>query len=183
MQVTKGTEKQSFIFRQWHGDATFSEDLRLRTMAVAEILNIRVIEELREKLGAIYGGGFQADVQQFPHPEFSVVMFLPCGPENVDTLVKSSDREIQRLLSEGPAASDLEKVKSQWREAYKVSAKENKWWNDKLQNVLFWGHDKSHVLGYEKWINSLTPAQVKETAKMLFGTGNEFTSVLYPEKS
>lgn len=183
IEVRKGTEKQSLILTQYHGDATFSEDLCLRTMAVAELLNIRVVEELREKLGAIYGGGFQADVQQFPYPEFSVGMYLPCGPENVDTLLKSSNAEIQNLIAKGPSAKDLDKVKSQWREAYRTSVKENGWWARKLQNVLFWGYDKSHVLAYEKWIDSLTPAQVQETARMLFGSGNKFTSVLYPEKS
>ncbi len=181
IEVRRGTEKQSLILTQYHGKAEFSEDLRLRTMAVAELLNIRVIEELREKLGAIYGGGFQADVQQFPYPEFSVGMYLPCGPENVDTLLKSSNTEIQNLIAKGPSTADLAKVKSQWREAYRTSVKENGWWAGKLQNVLFWGYDKSHVLGYEKWIDSLTPAQVQETARLLFGSGNKFTSVLYPE--
>lgn len=181
MTVKKGTEKQSLILTQYHGKASFSENLRLRTMAVAEILNIRVIEELREKLGAIYGGGFQADVQQFPYQEFSVGMYLPCGPENVDTLLAESNREIQALMLNGPSATDLEKVKSKWREGYRTNVKENKWWADKLQNVLFWGYDKTNVLQYEKWINSLTAAQVQETARLLFGSGNKFVSILYPE--
>lgn len=58
LKFYKGKEKQSMIMAVYSGDCAYSEDLSLKAQAVADVLNIKVIEELREKMGAIYGGGY-----------------------------------------------------------------------------------------------------------------------------
>jgi zinc protease len=169
------------IVALYHGDVAYSEDFSLKAQAVAELLNIKVIEELREKLGGIYSGGFYADVSREPYAHYNVMMQLPCGPENVDKLLAAANAEINAIKEKGIEPKDLDKVKSQWREKYRVEVKENKYWGDKLEGVLFWGKDRNHVTEYEKWIDSLTPADIQQTAKILFDGKNEFISVLNPE--
>ncbi len=181
IKVKKGKEKQSMIFAGYYGDAKYSEDMALQAKAVAEILNIKVIEDLREKMGGIYTGGFYADVRQEPYSRYAVMMQLPCGPENVDKLLAASKEEIKNLKEKGPSVADLDKVKNQWREKYRTNLKENKYWSEKLQDILFWGRDKENVIQYEIWIDKLTPADIQKTAKVLFDGKNEFTSILYPE--
>ena len=181
IKVKKGKEKQSMIFAGYYGDASYSEDMALQARAVADLLNIKVIEDLREKMGGIYTGGFFADVRKEPYSRYAVMMQLPCGPENVDKLLAASKEEIKNLKANGPAVADLDKVKSQWREKYHTNLKENKYWTGKLQDILFWGRDQEHVIQYEIWIDKLTPADIQKTAKILFDGKNEFTSILYPE--
>jgi zinc protease len=181
LDIHKGKEKQSLIVAMYHGEAPYSEDLSLRAQALAEVLNIKVIEELREKLGGIYTGGFQAEVTKDPYAHYQLFMYLPCGPENVDKLLTAANIQIQDIKNKGIETKDLDKVKSQWREKYRVSVKENSYWSGQLTNVLFWNRDKGHVLDYEKWIDSLTPADIQQTAKLLFDGKNEFISVLNPE--
>ncbi len=181
LDIHKGKEKQSLIVAMYHGEAPYSEDFALKTQAVAEVLNIKVIEDLREKLGGIYSGGFQAEVAKEPYAHYQILMYLPCGPENVDKLLAAAADEIKNLQEKGIDAKNLDKVKSQWREKYRVDVKENAYWSGKLEDILFWGRDRSHVLGYEKWIDALTPADVQQTAKMLFDGKNEFVAVLNPE--
>jgi zinc protease len=181
IKVKKGKEKQSMIFAGYYGDAKYSEDLALQAKAVADILNIKVIEDLREKMGGIYTGGFFADVRKEPYSRYAVMMQLPCGPENVDKLLDASKEEIKNLKEKGPDAADLDKVKSQWREKYRTNLKENKYWSQKMEDILFWGRNQDHVTQYEIWIDKLTPEDIQKTAKLLFDGKNEFTSILYPE--
>lgn len=181
LDIHKGKEKQSLIVAMYHGEVPYSEDFALKTQAVAEVLNIKVIEDLREKLGGIYSGGFQAEVAREPYAHYQMLMYLPCGPENVDKLLAAAAEEIRSLQQNGLDAKDLEKVKSQWREKHRINVKENTYWSGKLEEILFWGRDRSHVLDYEKWIDALTPADVQQTAKMLFDGKNEFVAVLNPE--
>ena len=68
-----------------------------------------------------------------------------------------------------------------WKEKYLTNIKENAWWSDKLESILFWGREKSHVLEYEKWIDGLSTTDVQQTAKKLFSGKNEFVSILNPE--
>jgi zinc protease len=179
--VKKGTEKKSMIMAIYWGEIPYSEDLALKAQAVAEVLNIKVIEDLREKMGGIYTGGFNGNVVKEPYEYYSMQLNLPCGPENVDKLLAAAKEEIKTLKANGPDQKDLDKVKSQWREKHITDVKENKYWNSKMQSVLFWGRDKDRALNYQNYVDKLTPADVKETANKLFDNGNQFISVLYPE--
>lgn len=183
IKYKKGSEPQSLILAIYTGEAPYTEDFALRTQAVSEILNIKVIEELREKLGGIYGGGFQASVEKEPYANYSMALYLPCGPENVDKLLAAAKEEINNIKTKGPAAKDLEKVKTQWHEKHRTKLKENGYWLGQMEQILFWGKDSKYTLDYDKWIDKLTTADVQNTAKILFNGKNEFISVLYPEKS
>jgi len=177
----KGTEKKSLILSIYSGNVKYSEDLSLKAQAVAEVLNIKVIEDLREKMGGIYTGGFNANVAQVPYEHYSIALQLPCGPENVEKLLTAASEEIKALKEKGPEAKDLDKVKSQWREKHITDVKENSYWEGKMENILFWGRDKNRVLEYQKYVDELTPADIQAAAKQLFNGNNKFVSVLYPE--
>lgn len=132
-------------------------------------------------MSGIYTGGFNANVAKEPYERYSLQLQLPCGPENVDKLLAAAKDEIKVLKENGPEAKDLDKVKAQWHEKHLTDLKENKFWEGKLESVLFWGRDKDRVLQYESYIQKLTPADIQATAKQLFDGKNEFVSILYPE--
>ncbi len=180
--VHSGTEPKSLILAFYTGEVPYSEDLELKANALSEILNIKIIEDLREKLGAIYGGGIYASVNKYPYNSYSLVMQLPCGPENVDTLLKSANIEIEKIKTNGPEAADLEKVKKAWLEQYKVQVKENSYWSGKLYSIYFNGNDAQRVLDYEKLVNAITADDIKTVANQLLSGANVFQAVLYPEK-
>ena len=178
----KGKDKKSLILAFYHGEAPYSEDMALRAQAVAEILNIKVIEELREKLGGIYTGGYYASFSKEPYNHYNVVLQLPCGPENVEKLLTAAHEEVASLKTKGPEQKDLDKVLAQWREKHIESMKKNDYWAGKLKDILFWGHDRQHVINYNAWIEKLKPADIQKAAQVIFPGNNEFVSVLFPEK-
>ncbi len=181
LDFKKGTEKKSLVIEMYYGEVPYSEDMALKAQAVAEVLNIKVIQELREKMGAIYGGGFNAAMVKEPYSRYNIVLSLPCGPENVDKLITAADAEIVSLQTKGPDQKDVDKIKSQWLEKHRASIEENKYWQDKLAAILFEGNDKAHVLQYDEWINKLTAADIQNAAKQLFGGKNKFLAIQNPE--
>lgn len=180
LKYYKGSEPKSMIISITHGEYKYSEDFSLKVSALAEILNIRVIEELREKLGGIYGGGYRASVEKEPYENYSLALQLPCGPENVDKLIKAANEVVAEIKKDGPKAEDLEKVKSQWHEQHRESIEKNSWWASSMQSVMFWGRSKDHKLDYDQWIDKLTVKDIQETAKLVF-EGSTYTGILYPE--
>lgn len=181
LKIHKGKDKKSLVMDMYTGEMPYSEDMALKTRAVAEVLNIKVIEIIREKMGAIYGGGFNAQMTKEPYERFGLQAQLPCGPENVDKVVAATADIIKELKEKGPDAKDLDKVKSQWLEKYKTDVKENKYWVEKMTSIMFWGKEKDRVMNFETYLNKLTPADIQETAKKLFNNANHFTAILYPE--
>lgn len=177
----KGEEKKSMIFSLYNGATTYSEAAKLHADALAEVLNIKVVEELREKLGAIYGGGYFATVSKYPYAHYTIGMQLPCGPENVEKLLAAASQEIKTLQDKGPEAKDLDKVKNQWHEAHRTELQENSYWLETLSDIMFMGADKNAALNYDKLVDAITPADIKNAAQTFLKPSNEFQSVLYPE--
>ncbi|MBZ5857160.1 M16 family metallopeptidase [Flavihumibacter profundi] len=179
--VNKGREQKSLILSFYTGEQPYSDDLSLKAQAISEILNIRIIEELREKIQGIYGGGLYASVEKYPYNNYSFVLQLPCGPEKVDTLLKAARHEINQLIANGPGQSYLDKVKKQWLEEYKTSIKENETWLSELLEQRSIHSDPKYFLQYEQMVQKLTVKDIQLTARKLFDGKNVYTAVLLPE--
>ena len=182
VNVYKGKEQKALILSIYSGEIPYSEELDLKAQAISEILNIRIIENLREKIQGIYGGGTQAQFERVPYPNYSFFLQLPCGPEKVDTLLFAANADIQSLIKNGPSKENLDKVKQQWKEKYKVDVKENGTWLSQLQSFYFPGDNPDYFINYEKYVNALTPKDIQDAAKLLLSTKNVVTGILRPEK-
>jgi zinc protease len=180
--VNKGKEDKSLILAFYFGETPFSEDLEFKAHALSEVLNIRIIEELREKIQGIYGGGTSADLDKYPYPNYNFVVQLPCGPQKVDTLVKAIRKEFSDMVAKGPDSTYLNKVKKQWTEQHKLSLKDNGVWVEKLLGYKLEGGNPDRFVHYEKYVKMLTPKDVQEAAKLLL-TGNEFVAIQMPENT
>lgn len=182
LNVSRGKEDKSLILAFYSGELPYSEDIALKAQAMSEILNIRIIEELREKVQGIYGGGTYAEFEKYPYANYNFVLNLPCGPEKVDTLLKAVRKEFDLMAKEGPAQSYLDKVKQQWKEQYKTQIKENNAWLSQLLEYKMQGGDPKRFVEYEKYVDALTTKDVQQAAKLILDGKNQFTAVLMPEK-
>jgi zinc protease len=180
--VNKGKEDKSLILAFYSGETPYSEDIELKAQALSEVLNIRIIEELREKIQGIYGGGTSADVGRYPYPNYNFVVQLPCGPQKVDTLVKAIRKEFSDMVANGPDSTYLNKVKKQWTEQHKLNIKDNGVWVEKLLQYKLQGGNPDRFVHYEKYVKMLTPKDVQQAAKLMLA-GNEFVAIQMPENS
>jgi zinc protease len=181
LTVNRGKEEKSLILSFYSGQLPYSEELDLKLSALSEVLNIRIIEELREKVQGIYGGGTFSSFDKYPYPNYSFVLQLPCGPEKVDTLLKVIQSEFQSLTKNGIPVSYLDKVKKQWKEQHKTSFKENGTWLNQLLDYKLQGGDPRRFTEYEKYVDKLTVKDIQEAAKLVFNGKNQFVAVLMPE--
>lgn len=181
LTVNKGKEEKALILAVYSGEVPYSEALSLKAEAISEVLNIKIIEELREKIQGIYGGGIYSSVEKYPYNNYNYIAQLPCGPEKADTLIIALNNEINNIKATGPSAENLNKVKQQWIEQYKTSMKENGTWLSKIQAIHLQNASANYFLNYEKIVNALTSEQIKATANLLFNGKNVITAVLKPE--
>ncbi|MDF2192550.1 insulinase family protein [Paraflavitalea sp. CAU 1676] len=181
LTVNKGKEEKSMILAFYSGEVPYTEDMDLKAQAMSEVLNIRIIEELREKVQGIYGGGTNGGLEKYPYTSYSFVLQLPCGPEKVDTLLKAVKKEFVDIVAKGPDTSYLNKVKIQWLEQNKVKMKENGTWLEGLMSIKFKGDDPDRFLHAEKYINKLTPKDVQQAAKLILDGKNQFYAIQMPE--
>ena len=178
----KGKEEKSLILLVSSGDVAYSPELSMKMSALSEVMNIKIIEEMREKIQGIYGGGTFSSVDKVPYQSYQFVLQLPCGPEKVDTLLKEYRKELNLLASKGPAASYLDKVKKQWLEGYRTDVKTNEFWLSKLDQLDLNETTSERILNWEKYVNQLKPADVQAAAKMVSVAPTKLVALQMPEK-
>ena len=181
-EIKKGAEPKSFISLIFTGETPYSEDANLKLQVLIEVLNIKLIETLREDLSGIYGGGMRAAMSKNPYNNYSINVSLPCGPENVDKLIAATFDEIKKMKDNGPLAVDLNKVKETMGKKHLEDLKDNNYWLGKLQQTVELGHDPANMLTFEKRLNAISTKDLKEAANYYFNMNNYLQAVLYPEK-
>ncbi|MFL6672575.1 MAG: M16 family metallopeptidase, partial [Massilia sp.] len=179
-EVKGGADPKSTVSLTFTGPAEYSHEELLRLSALVEVMNIRIVDVLREKLGLIYGGGMGRALNRIPYPHYSVAATLPTGPEKVDKVIAATFAEIERIKAEGPDPADLDKVKRNWRQNYRRALRENGYWLQRLQASELDGTDPARILASETEADALTVDEVKAAAKRYFNTDNYVQVVLNP---
>lgn len=181
LEFKKGTEQKSLILGFYYGEAPYSEDMALRVNMLGEIMTIKVIEQMREKMGAIYGGSLNGNMERDPYPHYALQLQLPCGPESVEPLLKEADVQIAKIKKDGPEQKDLDKVKTSLLEKRRENLKKNNYWIGKLQALMFWGYSQDRFFDMDNVINKVSIDDIKATANTVF-SANSFIGILNPEK-
>ncbi|WP_163715775.1 M16 family metallopeptidase [Mangrovibacterium lignilyticum] len=183
LKFYKGNDDKSVVLDLYHGELPYTEKTALEVSLLSQAMTIQVLENIREKMQAIYSGQATGGLERRPYSHYSIVVQLPCGPENVDTIRTELNREIQEYMKNGVSATDLEKVKKALIEDHKESLKSNGTWAQRLQQIMVWGDlDAKTFLNYEEFVNSVTIEDIKALANKVF-TQNNFTAISYPEQA
>lgn len=181
-EVRSGSEPKSQVSITFAGPATYSEAEQLRLNAMVEVLNIKLIDVLREKLTLVYSANARGSLGRTPYQHYQVTLTLPCAPENVDKVIAAAFGEIQRLQDEGADPADWAKVKTNWIGNHRKSLRENSYWLGSLQTAALYGTDPAALLDYEKEVAAIKTDDVQAMAKRYLTRDNYVQVVLYPEK-
>jgi zinc protease len=179
--VHKGKAARGLILRFYDEEAPYTEAGSLAFDGLGEVLNIRIIDRLREKIGGIYSGGVETEWSHYSVSNAGLVVQLPCNPDKVDTLITAFKEELQKIRDNGPTAEDLEKVKAQWKEKYTTDSKQNAYWLSALQDVYLMGQSSSATLDYLSRIEALKASDIQKAAQELAKEKHSFTAIQLPE--
>ena len=179
--VYKGLEPQSRTQIIFAGDAEYSREEAGAIYAMAEVLQIRLRELLREDLGGTYSVGVNGRLTYRPDEEYSVTIGFGSAPERAEELSSVVFEEIERLRTEGPDAETVGKVRETQRRGLETSLRENRYWLNQLASFERGGWDLSDIPSFEG-IESWTAEQVREAAVRYLRTDRYARFVLLPEQ-
>ena len=180
--VYKGREPKVAVRLVFSGEHTFNEESNNQLDALAEVLNIKLIERLREDEGGVYGVGARANYVKLPRQRYSFYINFSCAPENLDKLVASTLDEIEKVKKNGALAVDVDKFKAEERRTTETQLKENGFWVGYLSGQLQNNENPKDVLHYLDSLKKITPENLKETANKYLSGNNFIRLQLLPEK-
>jgi len=148
-----------------------------------QILDLIYTEKVREDEGGTYGVSVSGNISKYPHEEFALEIFFETSPAKKDKLIEIIFAEVQRLSTEGPSETNLNKVKEYMLKKHAENLKENSYWQGAINLYVKNGVDT--VDGYEALVNNISANDIRNFANDLFvKQKNEIeVSMVSPEKN
>ncbi|MEI2719853.1 MAG: insulinase family protein [Gemmatimonadales bacterium] len=180
--IRKGKEPVAQQFAVYSGQTEPPDAMtELAAEAVGEILQTRLLETLREAMGATYSVNAMTEVSRRPHGEYSAMIQFTSKPEQVDSLWAAAQGIIAALRTDGPTADELQKFVAQYRRGTEVAVKTNGWWLGELRQAEEEGRPLAEILTWDKRLDALTPAMVRTAAQKFLDPKNLARFLLVPE--
>ncbi|MBE7178404.1 MAG: insulinase family protein, partial [Mucilaginibacter polytrichastri] len=146
--VNKGVGEKSSVQLVFSGDYSFTNVTNVQMDALEEILNIKLIERLREKEGGVYSPGVRVSYTKIPAQRYTATVYFSCGPENVDKLINATLEEIDKIRKNGAEQGDIQKFVAEQTRQTEVQLKQNGFWLGYISGQNENGQPLDEVLTY-----------------------------------
>ncbi len=177
----KGTEKQAMVGLLMSGSIEWNVKNKLSMALLQGIMDIKLVEVIREKLSGVYSPQAMLSIEHYPKPEFNVMVMFGCAPRSADKLTKAVFGIMKGLLKKGPSQIDLDKAKEAIIRERETNLKKNNYWLQKLESASFDGDDINNVLNIEDQLKTITIDDLKQLSQKCFTKDHYVRVVLLPE--
>jgi zinc protease len=180
--VRKGVEPKAQTVVFFTGDATYDPASRYAIRSMGELLEMKLLENLREALGGTYSVSAGGSLSKVPTSEYQFTISFGSAPEMVDSLWNTVLAVIDTVKRVGATPEELQKVREQQIRAQEVSLKENAYWLGNIAARTENGEDLHGLASYTKdFIEKLTSEQIRDAARRYLNMERYARFMLLPE--
>ncbi|MEO6521801.1 MAG: insulinase family protein [Mucilaginibacter sp.] len=179
--VYKGTEPKATIDLVFSGTYEHSASNNIKMNALKEVLEIRLLERLREDESGVYSPQVSVSTAKYPEGRYSLVVSFGCAPQNVEKLITSALDEIGKLRTVGATQVNLDKFRAEDKTSTETQLKSNGWWLSYLVGQLQNKESLNEVDNYIAALDKVTVDNIKEMSVKYLSGKNYIRFVLLPE--
>lgn len=149
---------------------------------LARMVTLRLTDELREKLGATYGGGASSSMSKVYPGRGSFIVSTTADPKDLAAIEAAVDSIIAELVA-APADPDLfERARKPVLESYTDWRKRNDTWIGVASEAQTNAKRLERFRNSEQLFKSITPNDIWEQAKIYLGKPAQFTFRALPDE-
>jgi len=171
MQVNKTSN-----FVLFTGDMDYTLKNKLTLQLIADILDIRYLESMRENEGGTYGVSVRSSLSYIPVKKGSLQMTFDTDPKLEDRLLQLIHEGIDTLIIKGPLDKDFNKVKENLRNKFVENQKENRWVLNAL--VTYYKESLDLQKEYLPTLDAISKEDIQTMLKELMSQGNEIKVIM-----
>src|SRR5690554_73148 len=110
----------------------------LKSNMLRDVLRVKLLSELREKMGMVYSVGVSSSSRLFPAPLARNSISFSSAPENSELLIETI-KEIINTMANNPASfeQELENVKKNMINDMNVQVQQDSYWSTFIRNTTF----------------------------------------------
>ncbi len=182
-RVDKGLEPKSKAELVYSGPFQYNQDQRVAIRAMAQVLEIRLRESLREDLGGTYSVSASAGYSKRPREEYNITIAFGCSPDRTDELIKGVYKEIDQLKTNGPTDKQVADVKETFLRDQETNMKQNGYLLAQLTGRYQFGEDVTSLFNMADYYNKIDAAMIRDAARLYLKGDNLVKVTLFPEKT
>jgi zinc protease len=181
-RVVKGIEPKSRANIVFSGSFQYNQSQRVAIRAMAQALETRLRESLREELGGTYSVSASAGYTKIPREEYTITIAFGCSPDRTEELVKGVFKEIDQLKTTGPTDKQVADVKETFLRDQETNMKQNGYLLGQIANRYQIGEDLTSLFNLADFYNKIDAATIKDAARLYLKNDNFVKVTLLPEK-
>lgn len=181
-KVYKGTENKALVRVVFSGNYNYSPLANLQLKALGDILQIKVLQQLREAEGEVYSPQVQTTYNKYPQNRYAIIVQFGCAPKNTDHLVDVLQQEMKMLREQGPETDNVQKFKAQYEKNVELALKDNGFWYAYLSGQYENNENVLEALDVNKNLEKIEPVTLKQAAQTFLSDKNTIVFELLPEK-
>ena len=181
-KVEKGVEPKSMAAIVFNGPFEFDQSHRITLRAMSEILQMRLLEVIREELGGTYSITASFSYLKFPNQEYSITVQFGSAPQRTEDLIKRVFEEIEKLKANGPTEKQINDEKEALGREFETNSKLNGYLLNQIYLRYQNGEDPAGLWNIPEYYKKLDAAMIQQAAKTYLNTNNFVEVTLFPEK-
>ena len=182
-KVFKGTENKAIVRLLISGDYQYSAQNNLLLKALGDILQIKVLQHLREEESEVYSPSVQTLYNKYPKNRYAFTVSFGCAPKNADHLIDMVKKEMATLVAKGAEADDIQKFKAAYEKNVELALNDNGFWLGYLSGQYENDENVLQVLDAKTNLEKVTPDTLKKAAQIYLNDNNIIRFELLPENT
>jgi zinc protease len=179
-KVFRGEENKATVRLVISGDYSYSPLANLELKALSDILQIKVLQHLREEEGEVYSPGVRVSYNKYPRSRYAFVVSFGCAPANVEGLIAGVQKEMADLREKGPEEEDVQKFKAAYTRDLESLYRQNSFWFSYLLGQYQNAEDVRQVLDVPANLEKITPQGLRTAARTWLSGDNLIRFELLP---
>jgi zinc protease len=182
-KVYAGSEDMARVQMVITGDYIYAPRANIALKVIAEVLQMRILQNLREEAGEVYSPSVQSVSTKYPKNRFGFFVNFGCAPQNATHLTMLVQEEVERLRKEGVTADELQKFKVTYNTNFESAQQNNDFWRNYVLGQYENDLPMDEINYNLKWVNDITLQEIAETVPVFLGQDNRIDFILLPTGS
>ena len=182
-RIEKGLEPKSRSAIIFTGPFDYTQENRIAIRAMADVLEVRLRESIREDLGGTYNISADANYSKYPRGEYTVNISFGSNPDRTGDLVKTVLKEIEAFKANGPTEKQVADVKETFLRDDETSMKSNGYLLGQIALRYEYNEDLTSLFNIADYYRKIDAATIKTAAGKYLNTANMVQVSLFPEKT
>lgn len=179
-KVIKGVDKKATVTLIFPYNFKYGYEEKTLYNSFSQILNIALIEDIREKIGGVYSISSRTSLSPNNYGEDKMVISYSCDISRVDEIEKAVLQSLESLLYKDIDKEKINSVVKNYELSYNTEMKENSFWFNYLYQKITVPNYK--LATPEEYKELLTKENIWKVNRKAINLKNYISVTLIPEK-